>query len=618
MIDSISRIVLTSAFALLVLVSTSFFRGNRRLKKIAEDAENARTALAESNARFRALAESSAAAIYVFRDERFVMVNPAMEALTGYSVEELMSMEGFEHIHPDHRSQVIERSSARGRGEDVSPRYELKLLTKSGEVRWADFTARDVLFDGEACIVGSAFDITERKRMEEELKERERLWRTMVETSPDGIATTSLEGVVTSVSKRCMEMCGYEDAEEMIGRNMFEFVDPEWHEKARYYLDEMMKGNYTGPAEYLMVRGDGSRFYVEANAEVLRDASGKPAGFFFVERDITDRKLAEDALRESEAKYRFLTESMKDVIWTLDVETLRFLYVSPSVEHLRGYSPEEVMAEPLDAALTPESAALVRRRLEEGMEKFKKSESLTTPTFYSEEVEQPCKDGSSVWTEVVTTYWRNPQSGRIEIHGVTRDISERKAVEAKIAFMAQHDPLTGLPNRAFFTDRLERALAASKRNGNRTALMFLDLDRFKPVNDTYGHAVGDVLLQHAAARMTSCLRESDTVGRIGGDEFVVLLPLAEREDDALTVAKKLQNALKAPFEIEGRSLEVSCSIGIALYPEDGLDEIELAKNADTAMYWAKGDGGDGIRFFRTPPISSTLADSLEEKESSLL
>jgi diguanylate cyclase (GGDEF)-like protein/PAS domain S-box-containing protein len=381
-------------------------------------------------------------------------------------------MEGLEHLHPDHRPSAMERNTARERGDTVPTRYELKLLTKSGDVRWVDFTARTVLFDGEICTVGSAFDITSRKKVEEEL-------------------------------------------------------------------------------------------------------------------------------RESEAKYRFLTESMKDVIWTLDVETLRFLYVSPSVERLRGYTPEEILAEPLDAALTPDSAALVRKVLDEGMERFKREETLPNTEFYTEEVEQPCKDGTTVWTEVITSYWRNPRNGRIEIHGVTRDISERKEVEAKIAHMAQHDPLTGLPNRALFADRLERALAASKRNGISTALMFLDLDKFKPVNDTYGHAVGDVLLQQAADRMKSALRASDTVGRIGGDEFVVLLPAVDRAEVALLVAEKLLEALRKPFSIEGRSIEISCSIGIAMHPEDGRDEIELAKNADTAMYWAKKDGGDCARMFRT-------------------
>ena len=466
--------------SLLLLASVLLLFERRRLLKLIKEEALAKSALGESIVRFHMILESSAAGMYVFRGGRFVMLNAAMEAITGYSREELLAMKGLEHIHPDHRHAAMERNAARERGESTPTRYELKLLTKSGDIRWVDFTARTVLFDGEVCTVGSAFDITSRNRVE-------------------------------------------------------------------------------------------------------------------------------DALRESEEKYRFLTESMKDVIWTLDAETLRFVYVSPSVERLRGYTPEEIMAEPLDAALTPESAALVRRLIDEGMKKFTKNETLPNSVFHTEEVEQPRKDGSTVWTEVVTGYWRNPRNGRIEIHGVTRDISERKEVEAKIAHMAQHDPLTGLPNRALFADRLERALAASRRSGIPTALMFLDLDKFKPVNDTYGHAVGDVLLQQAAERMKAALRASDTVGRIGGDEFVVLLPAVERTEDALVVAEKLLAALREPFIIEGRSVDVSCSIGIAIHPEDGRDEIELSKNADTAMYWAKSDGGDCARLFRTASGASVAA-----------
>jgi len=180
---------------------------------------------------------------------------------------------------------------------------------------------------------------------------------------------------------------------------------------------------------------------------------------------------------------------------------------------------------------------------------------------------------------------------------VTRDISERKRTAERIEHMARHDPLTDLPNRALFSDRLDVALSLSKRNGTRLALMFVDLDKFKPVNDTFGHAVGDVLLREAARRMRDCIRASDTVGRIGGDEFVVLLPVVEKPNDAIVVADKLRAALAHPFEIDGRRIEISCSIGIAIAPDDGRDEIELAKNADSAMYLAKQQGGDAVLLF---------------------
>ena len=182
--------------------------------------------------------------------------------------------------------------------------------------------------------------------------------------------------------------------------------------------------------------------------------------------------------------------------------------------------------------------------------------------------------------------------------GVIRDIGERKAAELRITHMAQHDPLTGLPNRALFADRLQHAIAQARREQSRLALMYLDLDRFKPVNDTLGHAVGDLLLQAAASRMLECVRESDTVGRIGGDEFIVLLPTVKDEQDVLLVAEKIRLALDEPFVLAGsHRVSVSSSAGIAIYPDHGSDEIRLQQNADLAMYRAKARGRNRVELY---------------------
>ncbi len=182
--------------------------------------------------------------------------------------------------------------------------------------------------------------------------------------------------------------------------------------------------------------------------------------------------------------------------------------------------------------------------------------------------------------------------------GVVRDISARKEAEMRVAFLAQHDALTGLPNRALIADRLHQAIAQAKRDHSRLGLMYLDLDRFKPVNDTLGHAVGDLLLKAVALRVLECVRESDTVGRIGGDEFMVLLPNVKDAQDVLVVAEKVRMALNQPFVLEGgQRLEVSSSAGIAIYPDDAVDETELQKNADVAMYRAKKLGRDRVELF---------------------
>ena len=182
--------------------------------------------------------------------------------------------------------------------------------------------------------------------------------------------------------------------------------------------------------------------------------------------------------------------------------------------------------------------------------------------------------------------------------GVIRDITGRKAIEDRMAHMAQHDTLTGLPNRALFDDRLKQAISQANRNRGHLALLYVDLDHFKPVNDTLGHAAGDVLLKAVAQRMHDCVRASDTVARIGGDEFVVLLPTVQDAADALSVAEKIRVALNQSFLVApGQMAYISSSTGVAIYPEHGLDEIQLAKNADSAMYRSKQQGRDQVTLF---------------------
>lgn len=198
---------------------------------------------------------------------------------------------------------------------------------------------------------------------------------------------------------------------------------------------------------------------------------------------------------------------------------------------------------------------------------------------------------------------------------LAQDISERRAHEARLAHQATHDPLTGLPNRALFTDRLNQVLAQAARNEYVVALLFLDLDRFKHINDTLGHHIGDKLLQATARRLKDCLRSEDTLARLGGDEFTLILPHLEQPGAAIVVAENIVQTLERPFPIADMELFISCSIGIACYPLDGRDAAELSRNADTAMYAAKKQGGHGFRFYSAP--MNTRASDRQEVDSGL-
>lgn len=206
------------------------------------------------------------------------------------------------------------------------------------------------------------------------------------------------------------------------------------------------------------------------------------------------------------------------------------------------------------------------------------------------------KDGSTFPMELAVCEIDDEQERTFV--GILRDISARKAHEAYMHHIAHHDQLTGLPNRALFTDRLKQMLAKARRDNARIALMFIDLDNFKPINDTLGHDIGDLLLKEVTARLQRCLRESDTAARIGGDEFVVLLPSLSTTDDALRVANKIREALNLPFDLAGNEVRISSSIGIAVYPEHGEAEKDLVKHADIAMYHAKKHGRNDAALYR--------------------
>jgi diguanylate cyclase (GGDEF)-like protein/PAS domain S-box-containing protein len=315
---------------------------------------------------------------------------------------------------------------------------------------------------------------------------------------------------------------------------------------------------------------------------------------------------ANRALAREEQRYRMLTESMKDVVWCMDAKTLRFVYISPSVYALCGYTPEEIMTVGMDAAFSPFAADAVRRSLAEGLNALEQEE-LSDRYFIASDVPQTTKEGSVVWTEVITHFYRNPDNGRVEIHGVTRDISERRAAEEKTRFLAYYDPLTALPNRRLLEQGLQAALDKAQC-GEKGALFLLDLDNFKPLNDTYGHAVGDALLIDVAKRLKAILTERDMAARLGGDEFVVILTGLGHEKKqahthAETQAEAVRTALSEPYRLplEENSAHVvhrcSCSIGAVLLEAKIASVSQALKQADSAMYRAKLAGRNGVCFF---------------------
>lgn len=312
--------------------------------------------------------------------------------------------------------------------------------------------------------------------------------------------------------------------------------------------------------------------------------------------------VVQHQLKESERLHRYLVNTSPDIIYILDPQG-SFTFINQRIESLLGFSPEELIGKHYSILIHQDDAKhakyvfnerRVGERASNNIELRLKCKDTDKPRYFENKMLPIELSSMGIYTGANN----NKKNTYLGTYGVARDITERKIAEETITYQAYHDLLTRLPNRSLLRDRLNLAITQAKRENEMLAVMFLDLDRFKNINDSLGHITGDELLQQVSARLKSCLREGDTLARFGGDEFTLLLPkITNRNADAKKIAEKVAYVLKEPFFIDNNELYVSASIGISLYPQDGQNMDTLIKNADIAMYHVKGQGKNGFQFF---------------------
>ena len=415
----------------------------------------------------------------------------------------------------------------------------------------------------------------ERERTLEGLK---RL-RKAVETIEMGVTITDVKGRILYTNPAEAAMHGSKP-EELIGKHVSTFMPEGWTPAG---------GRPTGirswKRETVNVRRDGTVFPVQLLSDAVRDADGTPIAVVTCTEEITERKRAEAALRSSEERYRLLFERNLAGVYRAALDG-RLLECNDAVAQILGYaSREEVLAQSIFDLSSDrrERVAVLARLRERGV--------LTNL-----ELRLRRKDGGTAWVLESQRLFTG-DDGEERVESTLVDITDRKEFQQRMEYQALHDPLTGLPNRACLEERLEVLLPLAEVSGRGLAVMFVDLDRFKAVNDTLGHWVGDEMLRLVAARLRECVREDDLVARVGGDEFVVLLPGAQQAG-ADRIARQILERLREPFGVDGHELHASGSVGIALYPVGGRTAAELPKSADGAMYRAKESGRDAARFWQ--------------------
>lgn len=511
-------------------------------------------------------------------------VNTSFIKTTGYSFKEAIGKNPrLLHSGKTPRATYDEMWASLNRGESWQGEFinrrkdgsEYIELARVAPVRQADGRISHFLAVKE--------DITERKQSEEMLRKSMEEFEDLYNHAPCGYHSLNKDGVIVRINDTELRWLGY-SRDEVVGKVMLaDLLTPASLEKFRKAFPVFKRRGVLHDFELELVRKDGTIMRGLANETLLRDADGEYLMSRSTLFDITERKKTEETLR---SLFSAIEHSPIGVLIT-DAEA-NIQYVSPRFSTITGYKSTDLIRRNLrllQMAQIPKDSYL------------EIWDTLTSGHSWHGELVNKSKRGRVYWEEVHIAPVVTPEGSVANYAVVVSDISERKEAEEKMQHMARYDQLTDLPNRSMVDDRLQQALAAAKRDKTQMALMFIDLDNFKPINDTLGHDAGDMVLKEAAKRMQSCIRESDTVGRIGGDEFVVLLTTVDSDQDAALVAEKIRHALTQPIALLGQHLHISSSIGVAIYPEHGTDGKTLVKNADTAMYYAKEGGRNSVRLF---------------------
>jgi len=525
--------------------------------------------------------------IYILQKGKFAYVSELFQKITGYHKRDLIGVNSIDFIFPDDREMVRKNAIQCLKNESCEP-YEYRFIKKNKDRIWVMETMTSIAWRGERAALGSFMDITKHKQAEERLHREEKLFKTLADQSADIIAIINREGVILYENPAVTKLLGFLP-EERIGHLAFQNVHPEDVPLVQGEYERLFGADQpsVAKAEVRVRHKNGEWRIFEAVASNM--VNNRVVESIIINlRDITERKKSEEDLRLSEEKYRAILEGMQEGYFEVDLAGHLTFFNDPLCE-LIGYSREETQGLSYKMFTKGETAHKV-------FQAFNKVYTTGQPT---REIDWLItrKDGEERYIETSVTLRKDSAGNAIGFKGVIRDITERKRMHQQLNYLATHDALTGLPNRMLFMDRLGMAIAQCKRNKNKLAVMMLDLDHFKDVNDQMGHLVGDRLLKEIGSRLAGILRHNDTVARLGGDEFVILLSGLDRSEYAAGVAKVILKSFRKPFVFEDQEIVSNASIGIALFPDDGGDEESLLRKSDMAMYAVKTCGRNHYKFF---------------------
>ena len=436
------------------------------------------------------------------------------------------------------------------------------------------------------CTVSITWYIFRYWQMGRRISESENLFATLAQHAPMGIIQTDAAGACIYVNNKWSKLTGLTD-QQAKGSGWMSALHPDDRDKVVNEWHDVMRTNRDFSLEYRFVTPSGEIHWVSGIAVPLTVDFDDSPRYIGCVADITDRKKIEMSLQVSEELFRTLCNSAPIGIFRADCDG-SITYMNPHCEKISGFSVNEMLGHGWQKAVHPDDREIKVKIW---------FEAVAARQHCSQEYQLVTPQGDKVLILTQANPIMDHVGNCIGYVGIVEDITERVQYEEQLAYQANHDALTGLLNRNLLADRITQLLANAHRYNQLGAVLFIDLDNFKFVNDSLGHDLGDRLLKVEAERLYSCTRSCDTVARYGGDEFVIVISMMDKGEDAATVAEHILEVVSRPFTIDGHDFGISCSIGISIFPKDGSDADTLLKNADTAMYRAKEQGRNTFQFY---------------------
>jgi diguanylate cyclase (GGDEF)-like protein/PAS domain S-box-containing protein len=563
----------------------------------------------ESERRFRRLGELSPEAIAIHSGGKLLYVNNACLRMFGdLDAEQLIGTNVLDYVHPDYQDTAKERIESMNRGISTSPAEQL-WITPKGTVHEVELTGMSIEFEGNSAVQLLIRDITEQKKIARELELNRQRYESLFQNNPDGIFSMDASGRLLDVNDSLIRLLGY-TSEELTAKTFHTVVESCQSDSTEVKFRLALDG-ITQTYETVATHKSGHRVSLRiTNMPILTD--GTVTCVFGIAKDISAEKRALALLAESEEKYRSLFDYNLDAVFEMD-KSGRFVHANAMTEELSDYTRDELIG--------IDFSPLIADKLERVQYFFASALSGEAVNF---EQRIKRKDGDIIEVDINAVPKR--RNGEIDgVFAIVRDITEKKATEQKINNLAFTDQLTGLPNRHWFYQNIREVLSRTEEHQQKIAVLLVDFDDFKSVNDLLGHFGGDQFLKIVANRIHSCFGPNDAISRFGGDEFIIVSENTT-EQQAHALAETILHVMREPVQLLGQEFSVTLSIGIAIQTGCESDGEELIKEADFAMYSAKENGKNNVQVFtheldsqmtRKSQMEQALKKALDEQQFAL-